>query len=75
MIGPSVTTTPSYHISAIANNPNSMLAAGVTSFSVLVTPPVQPRCPPSKRCPSSLLAAYQRAVRAVTDYRPLVVTG
>jgi uncharacterized protein (TIGR03437 family) len=38
--GPGVTSTPSYHISAVANDPNSMLGTGATSFSVLVTPPV-----------------------------------
>jgi len=49
-IGPGVTSTPSYRISAIANDPNSMLGTGVTNFSVLVTPPVPPRCPPFTRC-------------------------
>jgi hypothetical protein len=38
--GPGVTSTPNYHISAVANDPNSMLGNGATSFSVLVTPPV-----------------------------------
>jgi uncharacterized protein (TIGR03437 family) len=38
--GPGVTSTPAYHISVTANDPNSILGTGATSFSVLVTPPV-----------------------------------
>jgi uncharacterized protein (TIGR03437 family) len=38
--GPGVTSTPGYHISAVANDPGSMLGTGATSFTVLVTPPV-----------------------------------
>jgi uncharacterized protein (TIGR03437 family) len=35
-----VISTPSYRISAVANDPSSTLGTGATSFSVLVTPPV-----------------------------------
>jgi uncharacterized protein (TIGR03437 family) len=38
--GPGVTSTPDYHISVVASDPNSMLGTGATSFSVLVTTPV-----------------------------------
>lgn len=38
--GPGVASTPDYHISVVANDPNSILGTGATSFSVLVTPPV-----------------------------------
>jgi len=38
--GPDVISTPSYRISAVANDPSSTLGTGATSFSVLVTPPV-----------------------------------
>lgn len=40
VMGPGVISTPAYHVSAVANDPNSMLGTGATSFSVLVTPPV-----------------------------------
>lgn len=37
--GPGITSTPSYRIAAVANDPNSVPSSGATTFSVLVTPP------------------------------------
>jgi uncharacterized protein (TIGR03437 family) len=37
--GPGITSTPSYRIALTANDPNSTLSSGATTFSVLVTAP------------------------------------
>ncbi len=44
--GPGVTSTPSYHISVVATDPNSALGTGATSFGVHV---ISPRLPVWRR--------------------------